>query len=77
MSKTNLWAKFASLTPEAPLLIAQIVSHNADGTSSAQLPDDSIIRAQGQSIAIGQKAFIRDGRIEGQAPELQIFNVAV
>jgi hypothetical protein len=66
----NPWKQFKDLLPDSPLLIGEVLSHNPDGTSTVQLIDGGILRARGQSVAIGHNAFIRGGVIEGEAPDL-------
>lgn len=73
----NLWTQFRQLLPESPLLVGIVLSLNADGTSTVQLPDGANIQAQGQLVAESAKAFVRGGKVEGQAPDLPVFNVTV
>lgn len=73
----NLWAQFKRLNPDAPLLVATVTAHNADGTSTVQFPDGGSTRVASQDVAINDKAFIREGRIEGEAPDLPVVNVQV
>lgn len=63
----NLWREFQDLLSR-PLLVAEVVSHNVDGTSTIQFPNGSQLRVRGQGVAIGTFAFVRDGEIRGEAP---------
>lgn len=64
------WPSFQSLLPADPLLVAQVVSHDAGGASTVQFPNGSRLKARGQGVAVGSYAFIRGGEIRGQAPSV-------
>ena len=73
----NLFNQFKKLLPTQHLLVGEVVSHNADGTSTVNLPSGATIRARGQGVAVNDNAFVRDGEIAGQAPNLPVTNVTV
>ena len=73
----NAWAQFRALLPTDPLLVGEVTAHNADGTSDVTLPGNIHIRVQGQTVGIGLQAFVQSGRIQGEAPDLPGFQVAV
>lgn len=64
----RLYHDFAALLPSDPLLVAQVVAHNADGTSTVAFPNGSQLKVRGQGVAVGGMAFIKDGEIRGAAP---------
>lgn len=64
----NLWRQFEGLLPRDPLQVAQVVAHNADGTSTVQFQNGSQLRVRGQSVPVNGFAFIRDGEVRGAAP---------
>lgn len=66
----NLWHAFKDLVGPEPLKTGTVTAHNADGTSSLSDTHGRDFRAQGQDVAIGDKAFVQVGRIQGQAPNL-------
>ena len=66
----NLWHAFRHLTGPEPLRVGTVTAHNSDGTSSLTDAHNRAFRAQGQDVAIGNKAFVKDGRIQGEAPNL-------
>lgn len=66
----NLYRQFLDLVPRDALLVGEVTNHNSDGTSLIQLPGGGIIRARGQGVAVGLKAFIQAGEVKGEAPEL-------
>ena len=77
MATTNIWQQFKALIPEGMRVIATITANNGNGTSQATLRDGSVITVKGDSIATGQKAFIKDGEIKGTAPSLAQYEVEV
>lgn len=66
----NLYEQFRQLIPEPPLQAGTVVAA-ASGIVTVALPGGGQIRARG-SAAIGQKVFVRDGVIEGEAPNLTL-----
>ena len=68
MSSTNLWRRLRGLNPEAVLMIGEIVA-TTPGGRVVQLLDGAQIAARGTGT-IGTKVFVRDGIIEGEAPDL-------
>jgi len=72
----NLFARFARLLPNEPLQVGEVTAHNADGTSTVTLPTGTI-RARGQGVTIGLNAFIRNGEVIGEAPNLTSYSVDV
>lgn len=77
MATTNIWQQFKALLPKGVRIVATISANNGNGTSQAKLRDGSIITVKGDSIATGQKAFIKDGEIKGTAPSLAQYEVEV
>ncbi len=73
----NLFRQFTRLLPQTPLLVGQVTAHNADGTSDIELPGAITIRARGQAVAIGNKAFVQGGEVKSQAPNLATSTVEV
>jgi hypothetical protein len=66
----SIWREFDGVLPKRPLTIAEVVSHNSDGTSTVEYPGGAQVRVRGQSVDVGDNAFIRDGEIRGQAPDV-------
>lgn len=77
----NLFARLQSLLPEPPLLIGDVLAHNADGTSTVSLitqasggqvapglATGTLVRARGTQVAVGARAFVRAGVVESEAP---------
>ena len=68
----NIYRQLIDLLPSDPLLIGAVTAHNADNTSTVEMPDGGTMRARGTGVAVGLNAFIRGGAIEGPAPDLPV-----
>ena len=73
----NIWQQFKALIPADPLLIGEVLQHNDDGTSTVRLPGNQVIRVQGQGVGIGSRAFVQAGRVQGEAPTLETYSIAI
>ncbi len=67
----NLWRQFQDLLPTSVTLIGTVVATHVDHTVSVQLLDGGLLRAAGIA-AEGTRVFVRDGRLEGEAPSLPL-----
>ena len=64
----NLFKQFLDLLPPRPLEVGTVQSiHN--GIATIELPGGGVLQARGEATQ-GQRVFVRDGVIEGPAPEL-------
>ena len=72
---SNLYTQFKKLIPTAPLLVGTITAI-ADGVAVIQLPDGSTLTARGTG-SVDDVVFVRDGLIEGPAPELTLVEIDV
>lgn len=71
MTSTNLYRALRELLPEAPLQVALVTSVQVDaGTSTVTWPGGNQQRVRGTGVAAGGNAFVRNGLIEGAAPDL-------
>lgn len=77
--KRNSWSRFVSLTGNDPLLVGKVLAHRTDGsgTSLMELPGGGHLVASGQSVPVGQMAFIRGGQVVGAAPALPGLTIEV
>lgn len=74
----NPWVIFGQLTAGPPKLIADVGQHNGDGTSTVTLVGGGAqLRVDGQSVAVGQRAYVQDGAVIGAAPNLPVVTVDV
>lgn len=77
--RTDLWKNFHGLIAGAPRLLATVVAHNADGTSSLVTADGQSLRAWGaiEGASVPYNVFVRDGAIEAAAPNLALLQLDV
>lgn len=71
----NLYRRLRDLIPDDPLVVGTVVSVSAAGVL-VQMPDGAQITARGEAET-GQRVFVRDGVIEGQAPALAVVTIEV
>ena len=76
---TDLWRQFSGLLPARPRLLATVVAHNADGTSSLVTADGQTLRAWGklEGATVPYNVFVLDGKIEAAAPNLPLLQLEV
>lgn len=65
----NLFKQFLDLIPPRPLEVGTVQSIIASGIAAIELPGGGVLQARGEAVQ-GQRVFVRDGVIEGLAPEL-------
>lgn len=67
---SNLFKAFLDLLPDRPLQVGTVLSV-ASGIARVELPGGGLVQARGQAMA-GQRVFVRDGQVEGPAPNLPV-----
>ena len=73
MTNTNLYRALRELLSEAPLQVATVTAvHTETGDSTVTWPGGSQQRVRGTTVTAGQLAFVRNGVIEGAAPQLTL-----
>ena len=77
MPTTNPLRRFRALLPAEPLLYAEVLAHNSDGSSTVETPEGNTFRARGTSVSVGDYAYIQGGRILEAAPDLPLFTETV
>lgn len=73
----ELWQRFRGLGPNTTTLVATVTAHNPDGTASLQTPEGYPLRAIGTDVPVGAVAYVREGRVIGQAADLPALNLTV
>jgi hypothetical protein len=74
---TNVFRQLLELLPQTPLTIATVAADHADGTCTVAYPGGAQVRVRGEGFAVSEQVFIRDGVIEGTAPQLTPVTVEV
>ena len=78
MATVNPWKRFIGLLPGGERTVGTVANINASaGTSTLTLRNGVAVVVQGTSVGVGQKAFVSDGQITGQAPSLPQYDVEV
>ena len=67
---SNVYQAFLALLPARPLQVGTVLSVAA-GIATVELPGGGRLQARGQATA-DQRVFVRDGVIEGVAPNLPL-----
>lgn len=73
----NIWSRFQSLSPDPALLIGTVRAHLSGDRSQIELVSGRVIYASGTSVAVGSRAWVRDGKVEGDAPALAGIEIEV
>ncbi|MDP1980465.1 hypothetical protein [Undibacterium sp.] len=66
----NIYKVFKDLIPDAPLFVGKVIAARP-GHYIIQLPGGAQVTARGQA-EINKMVFIKDGVIEGEAPDLTV-----
>ena len=77
MANTNIWKQFQGLLPKHSRIIGTVISHNDNGTSSIVLREGTQMTAEGQGVAVGQKALVENQTVIRQVPDLPVYRVQV
>ena len=73
----NIWKMFSDLVPEPPILIGTVTSWIGDSHSVVEMPGGGTIIAKGQAVGVGGKAFVQNGEIRSEAPNLPVYEASV
>ena len=68
----NVWKRLQGLLAGAPRQLGDVTAQHADDTSTVTLVEGGTLRVRGTSVAVGDRAFVVDGRIVGPAPTLPV-----
>lgn len=68
----NVFNRFQQLLPQATTTVVTITALNGDGTSDATTLNGVAVIVNGESVAVGQKAYVQNDTIVRQAPDLTI-----
>ena len=72
---SNPYSRFLALLPQKPLMVATVASVDGD-VARLTLDGGGQLQARGQ-VTVGDRVFVRDGLIEGEAPALTYISAEV
>ena len=64
----NAYREFMALMPDQPLEVGELTAI-AGGVATVTLPGGGVVQARG-TATVGQRVFVRNGAIEGEASTL-------
>ena len=71
----NPYKRLRNLFPEARLLVGTVTAADTE-MASVELPDGTMMRVRGVAT-VGDQVYVRNGVIEGPAPNLTIVEIEV
>ncbi len=71
----NLFAQWRQLFAGGPLQVGEVTAY-VDGIATVELPGGGLLHARGDTT-IGAHVFVRDGVIQGPAPDLPLDSAEV
>lgn len=71
----NPYKRLLGLLPTRPLQVGTVESIS-NGVARIQLPGGGFVPGRGEAT-VGQRVFVRDGQIEGEAPALTVAVIEV
>lgn len=74
---SNQYTQFFDLFPKDELAVGQVITQYADGTSLLEMPAGGQVIVRGTTVAVGKNAFIQQGEIKGEAPNLNVIEIEV
>lgn len=75
---SNIFRQLLELLPQSPLMVATVQSVDvSNGTSVVAFDGSGTAVVRGASIGVGGKCFVRNGLIEGAAPDLMMVEIEV
>ena len=77
MANTNIWKQFQGLLPKHSRIIGTVISHNNNGSTTIALREGSQVTAEGQAVALGQKALVENRTVIREVSDLSFYRVQV
>jgi len=74
---SNAFNRFQSLVGVTSTEVVTITAINGDGTSNADTLGGNAVTVKGDSVLVGQRAFIRNSEIVRKAPTHSIVTVSI
>ncbi len=75
-SNRNLWSQFKALAGGPSYRTVGTCTSSSFGSCMIQLPGGAEIQAQGAGT-VGTRYFVKDGKLDGEAPDLDLLEIDV
>ena len=73
----NPWLDFVDLLPSEPIFVGLVITHIGLDRSRVELPTGEQIIVHGKDVDAGNWCYIRNGRVQGPAPNITVVEVTV
>tara|TARA_R110002124_G_scaffold47290_1_gene140914 strand:+ start:16652 stop:16882 length:231 start_codon:yes stop_codon:yes gene_type:complete len=73
----NVYSSFKALLPKSPVTSVEVTTVLTNGNSQVRTSDGVTITVSGDSVNVGERAYIKDGAITGKAPNITTVRVNV
>lgn len=73
----NIYSQFKSLLPSSPVSSVYVSTVLTNGNSQVITSDGVTITVRGDSVAAGNRAYVKDGVITGIAPNIATVRIDV
>lgn len=74
---TNLWQQFVGILPGKPKVYCKVSELVAGGEMKVTTPSGGVMQVAGTGFTVGTAVWVQDGRVIGEAPELDHYNIEV
>lgn len=74
---SNAYSNFKALVGTSATDVVTITNLNGDGTSTSTTLAGNTVIVKGESVSVGNKAYIRGGEVIGQAPNHSVTQVSI
>lgn len=74
---TNVYNRFQTLVGRDSIEVVTITVINGDGTSQANTLSGAEVTVKGDSVNVGDKAFIRNSEVIRKAPDHTVIEVSI
>ena len=74
---TNLWEKFKGVLPATPKIYGTVSLAVGSGEVQVTTPSGGVLQVLGTGWSVGDTVWVQDGRVVGQAPALQHYDIDI
>jgi len=74
---TNLWEKFKGVLPASPKIYTTVSQVLGGGELQVTTPSGGVLQVLGSGWNNGDTVWVQDGRVVGQAPSMQHYDIDI